>query len=183
MVFVRQAYPSDAPVIARIHVETWRTTYAGLLPDRMLATMREQKHKDSWTNVLLGNREREVVLVAERPKVGVVGFVSAGRTRSGLESYEGEIYTLYVMPDFQNQGIGTRLLEGAFRRLGEQSMQGVMLWVLAGNPSRFFYETMGGMKIATRKERLWGTVLPEIAYGWPDLTRALNRSSDGARAD
>lgn len=183
MVLVRQAYPSDAAAIARIHVETWQTTYAGLLPERMLATMREQKHKDSWTNLLLGNRESETVLVAERSKIGVVGFVSAGPARSGVESYEGEIYTLYVMPDFQNQRIGTRLLEGAFRRLGEQSLHGVMLWVLAGNPSRFFYEAMGGVKIALRKERLWGTVLPEVAYGWPDLTRALNRSSDGARAD
>jgi GNAT superfamily N-acetyltransferase len=182
MVLVRQAYPSDAGAIARIYVETWRTTYAGLLPDRMLANMREQRHQASWSNVLSAERGGELVLVAEQPKTGVVGFVSAGLARSGIAGYPGEIYTLYVMPDCQNQGIGTRLLEGAFRKLGEQSVHGVMLWVLARNPSRFFYDEMGGVKIATRKERLWGVVLPEIAYGWPDSARALNRSSDGAKA-
>jgi GNAT superfamily N-acetyltransferase len=183
MVLVRQAYPSDAPVIARIHVETWRATYAGLLPDRVLAGMRQDHHRASWQNLLLGQRARETVLVAERAKTGVVGFVSAGRARSGLSGYEAEIYTLYVIPDFQNQGIGTRLFETVFQRLVEQNLHGVMLWVLAKNPSRFFYEAVGGVKIAIRKERLWGVVLPEMAYGWPDLTRARKRSRDGARAD
>lgn len=183
MVLVRQAYPSDAQAIARLHVETWRTTYAGLLPDRVLAGMRQENHRASWQSLLLGQRGRETVLVAERAKTGVVGFASAGRARSGLPGYEAEVYTLYVGPDFQNQGIGTRLIEAVFQRLGEEDAHGVMLWVLAKNPSRFFYEALGGVKIATRKERLWGAVLPEIAYGWPDLTRARKRSRDGARAD
>lgn len=187
MLLVRQAFPSDAQAIARIHVETWRTTYAGLLPDHMLAGMKENNHKSSWSNLLQGQpRGRqgcEVVLVAEDVRAGVVGFVSAGRTRTAIEGYDGEVYTLYVTPDFQNRGIGTQLLERAFQRLAEQEVHGVMLWVLARNPSRFFYEAMGGAILARRKERLWGVVLPELAYGWPDLARALNRSSDGARAD
>ena len=183
MMLVRQAYPSDAPSIARIHVETWRATYAGLLPDRVLAGMREQTHQASWNSLLMGERRRELALVAEEDRIGVVGFVSAGRARAALEHYDGEVYTLYVAPDYQNRGVGSRLLETAFQRLGEQDIHGVMLWVLARNPSRFFYEAMGGVAVASRKERLWGVVLRELAYGWPDLARALNRSSDGAKAD
>jgi len=183
MMLVRQAYPSDAPSIARVHVETWRATYAGLLPDRVLSGMREETHRASWTRLLKSPRSRELVLVAEEDGVGVVGFVSAGSVRTRLEHYDGEIYTLYVAPDYQNQGVGSRLLETALQRLDEQDMRGVMLWVLARNPSRFFYEAMGGTAVASRKERLWGVVLRELAYGWPDLARALNRSSDGAKAD
>src|SRR5208282_325071 len=134
-------------------------------------------------SLLMRQHGSEIVLVAEMARTGVVGFVSAGRTRAGLEHYAGEIYTLYVTPDFQNQGIGTRLLEAAFQRLDAEDICGVMLWVLARNPSRFFYEAAGGVAVATRKERLWGVVLREIAYGWPNLARALNRSSDGAKAD
>jgi len=183
MMLVRQAYPSDAPSIARVHVETWRATYAGLLPERVLAGMREETHQASWNKLLKSGRNRELVLVAEEDGVGVVGFVSAGRARVRLEHYDGEVYTLYVAPDYQNQGFGTRLLETALQHLDEQDIRGVMLWVLARNPSRFFYEAMGGVAVASRKERLWGVVLRELAYGWPDLARALNRSSDGASAD
>ncbi|HLI12365.1 MAG TPA: GNAT family N-acetyltransferase [Alphaproteobacteria bacterium] len=180
MVLVRQGYLSDADAVAKVYVETWRTTYAGLLPDRVLTGMRQENHRARWLSVL--QRSGETVLVAEEGKSGVVGFVSFGPVRDGVPGYDAEIYTLYVAPDYQNRGIGNRLLRSAFRRMAERGLHGVMLWVLARNPSRFFYEAVGGIKMAQRRERLWGVVLPEIAYGWPDLTRALNRSSDGARA-
>jgi GNAT superfamily N-acetyltransferase len=183
MTTVRMANPSDAAAIARIHVETWRATYAGLLPERMLANMRADGHRESWLGVLSGQRGRQTVLVAERTRQGPIGFISAGRARAGLAGYEAEIYTLYVAPDHQDQGIGTDLLSACFQRLDQQQLHGAMLWVLAKNPSRFFYEASGGTMIAHRKERLWGVVLPELAYGWPDLARAHTPPSDGARAD
>src|SRR5665213_1554517 len=36
MSVVRQARLEDAQAIARIEIETWRATYAGMLPDRVL---------------------------------------------------------------------------------------------------------------------------------------------------
>ena len=48
-----------------------------------------------------------------------------------------------------------------------------LVWVLAANPARFFYETLGGRRVAEQQERLWGTQLPEYAYHWPDLSAAL----------
>ena len=41
-VAIRRAQAGDAEAIARIHVETWRATYAGLLPDRYLVGMSAQ---------------------------------------------------------------------------------------------------------------------------------------------
>ena len=48
-----------------------------------------------------------------------------------------------------------------------------LIWVLALNPSRFFYEVMGGKRVGEREEKLWGTVLTEISYGWGDLAGSL----------
>ena len=47
------------------------------------------------------------------------------------------------------------------------------LWVLTGNPSRFFYEAMGGQTVAERQERFAGKLLDETAYAWPDLSAWL----------
>ena len=44
-----------------------------------------------------------------------------------------------------------------------------MIWVLADNPARFFYERMGGRRVGERDERLWGALLHEIGYGWSSL--------------
>ena len=48
-----------------------------------------------------------------------------------------------------------------------------MIWVLSGNPARFFYEALGGVAVAERKEAFAGTLLEETAYGWPDLAAWL----------
>jgi hypothetical protein len=36
---IREAAPADAPGIARVHVDTWRTTYQGIVPDQFLARL------------------------------------------------------------------------------------------------------------------------------------------------
>ena len=54
---VRGALPADAPAIAKVHVETWRATYAGLVPDAYLVGMREERQTLMWQR-LLGSRGR-----------------------------------------------------------------------------------------------------------------------------
>ena len=167
MTAIRTARAEDASVIGRIHVETWRDTYAGMLPDQMLVEMSDAVEGGQWARVLGGGRDR--VVVAETEVGRVVGFGSCGRARAGGLGFEGEVYTLYVLPDFQGQGIGRRLLETLFKRLQSDGYRSALIWVLKENPAGFFYETMGGRPVATRTERLWGADVAERAYGWDAL--------------
>lgn len=176
---IRPAYPADAATIARIHVDTWRSTYAGMIPDKTLVGMSVERHQRQWTRQLLGRRGDEFTLVAQDARHGIVGFGSAGRSRGpaalgqgrgqGPGLYDGEVFTLYVQPDCQGAGIGRRLLKDLFEGLRKRGMNSAVIWVLAMNPSRFFYEAMGGARAAGREERLWGELLPEYAYGWATL--------------
>lgn len=173
MARIRAARPGDAEAIAGIEVETWRAAYAGLIPDRVLITMSRRKHAQLWSRRIGRHGGSETVLVAEGAEAGVVGFGSCGRARSTGLSYQGEVYTLYVHHDHQGQGIGKELLGALFRRLLDGGMRSALAWVLAQNPARFFYEAMGGRRIAERDEKLWGVMVAECAYGWPDLEQAL----------
>ena len=56
-----------------------------------------------------------------------------------------------------------------FRELVRTGLSDAYLWVLTGNPTRFFYEAMGGERAAMRQEAFAGTLLDETAYAWPDL--------------
>jgi len=169
MVHVRPAVPDDAAAIARIYVDTWRSVYAGSIPDSVLTRMSHARQETAWRHEI-GERKGRWVLVAELAESGLAGFAGLGTTRFGPPSYDGEIQTLYVMDDFQGRGIGRALLEAGFRHLRDQGFRAGLVWVLTSNPARFFYEAMGGQRIAQRNEFLWGTVLAETAYGWPDLT-------------
>ena len=169
---VRAGIPEDAEKIAAIFVETWRETYPGMLPDRVLVKMSDEAQAFYWSRLLSARRAREFVRVAVDAKGSVTGFGSAGPERHAAR-HEGEIYTLYVRPDFQNRGIGRALICGLLQGLRERGCHQAMLWVLAANPSRFFYEVMGGKKSLERSERLWGMDVPQIGYRWPDLAEVF----------
>ncbi len=168
----------------------WRATYPGLVPDHVLVAMSLQKHRVQWDHALRQPRVRHAALVAtiEDPatigdraraptarratrdgRERVVGFGSCGPAREASLGHAGELYTLYVLPEYHDVGIGRRLLDGLFGRLLAGGMGSALVWVLADNPSRFFYEAMGGRRVAERDESMWGTVLKEAAYGWTDF--------------
>lgn len=166
VVDVRLGSVEDADAIARVHVETWRTTYAGMLPDDMLVRMSAEGQARMWRRML---REGETVLVAEDPTAGIIGFSSYGPNRGGRGDFSGEIYTLYVLPDHQERGLGRGLLGALFAALQREGHNSALIWVLADNPTRFFYEAMGGRCVAAREARMWGTKVSELAYGWDNI--------------
>ena len=169
-VSLRPARPADAAAIARVHVETWRASYAGIVPDTYLVAMTESKQALQWNTAIRRARAPEAVLVAaaaDLPGGRLVGFGSCGRARRRRAS--GEVFTLYVALDWQGQGVGRLLLYGLFDRLRAGGLNEAMVWVLSDNPARFFYEAMGGQRVAERHEPFAGVKLDEAAYAWPDL--------------
>ncbi len=179
---LRPARPGDAAAIAKVHVETWRATYAGIVPDAYLVSMTESNQALQWNHTIRRAAAPEAILAAESADVPggrIVGFGSCGRARGRPGS--GEIFTLYVAPDWQGRGIGRLLLEGLIVRLHESGLSEAVLWVLSDNPARFFYEGLGGRRFAERKERFAGVDLDEAAYAWRDLGAWLAARNGGAR--
>ena len=172
MIRIRAARRGDTKAIGRIQVETWRDAYAGLLPDKVLLRMSADIEGGRWVRVI---EREESVVVAEDGKAGVVGFGSGGPSRVRTLPYDGEVYTLYVAPGYQGKGIGRHLLGVLFAELGLAGHTSALIWVLKANPSRFFYEAMGGRHVADRTERLWGAAVDESAYGWDTLTVPCSR--------
>jgi ribosomal protein S18 acetylase RimI-like enzyme len=169
MAMIRPARVSDARGIARVYVDTWRDTYAGLIPVPALVGLSHRRLTQIWAEELARPASDQTVVVANDAAYGIVGFGSCGKMRDDALPYKGEVFTLYVLPDFQGTGIGRRLLRRLFATLSARGMNSAVIWVLAANPARFFYQTMGGKLAAVREERFWGVDLREWAYGWSDL--------------
>jgi ribosomal protein S18 acetylase RimI-like enzyme len=71
--------------------------------------------------------------------------------------------SLYVAPDAQGQGIGTRLLELAEQR----RPAGLRLWVFASNaPARAFYERHGFVVIGGSDGEANEEGAPDLLLGW-----------------
>ena len=179
---IRNARVADAAAIARVHTNAWRCAYAGLVPDRVLVRMSAHAHATRWEAMIRHRRRGESIVVADLDGHGVVGYGSCGPTRGTSLPHACEVYTLYVEPEHQDLGIGRSLLHGLFDGIIGRGSNSAVIWVLAANPARFFYEAMGGRRVAERDEALWNAVLPEAAYGWDDL-KALRARQTPLRRD
>lgn len=169
IVRIRPGRPADADAIAHVYVDAWRSAYAGLLPNSVLVRMSVGAQAREWAQQLSRRRFADGILVADLFGRGIIGFGSCGAARETMLSQAGEIYTLYVSPEHHERGVGRALLMCLFDTLIDRGLNSAVVWVLAQNPSRFFYEAMGGRRVAEKKERLWNTLLTQAAYGWDDL--------------
>ena len=172
MIRLRPGAYEDAVDIAHVHVETWRDAYAGVLPTEMLVAMSVSRQTAYWRSALLGRRKNESISVA-LVDGAVVGFGTCGPARGSVDGPTGEVQMLYVLQDYQELGLGRALLRALFAALQRHGMARAVIWVVAQNPARFFYEAMGGTAGAERTERLWRTDVTTVGYVWEDLDAAI----------
>jgi ribosomal protein S18 acetylase RimI-like enzyme len=162
---LRQARPGDAMPLARIYVEAWRDTYAAILPHKLLANLSVEMHAARLERAI----RKGAVMTAELPHHGVVGLAGFGAARDRALNLDGEVYTLYVDPDFLGLGVGRSLLHGAFAALEMRGFHSCVIWSHAQNHACFFYEAMGGARVAERRTVLAGQELSEVGFGWKRL--------------
>lgn len=164
---IRPALPKDAAEIARVHVESWRSSYRGLLADEFLDSLSEAGYTDRWRRVIGDGASR--VFVVEEPD-GVVGFASGGRERAGESGYEGELYAIYIVAGSQRKGHGRELVQTMAAALREKGLRDMIVWVLRDNTSaREFYERLGGTYVRAQPITIGPTTLEEVSYGWRSL--------------
>lgn len=178
---IRKARPTDAEAVARVYVESWRDTYPGVLPAKLLLSMTVEGQAARWRNAI-AIAARETVLVAEDNRGSVLGMTSMGRARDSDFGFDAEIYTLYVHPFAMGCGIGRALLTGAFSTLGHKGHASCLIWAHAKNPARYFYEAMGGKFVAERHTAMMGMPVPEAGFGWGKLIVTESSRTRGVSA-
>lgn len=164
--------------MAKVHIDSWRETYPGLLPDQLLARLSVAGEAIRWQRML--DRPRalgETVAFVADQQGAIVGYGSCGEQRTQVlhnRGFTGEIAELYVLSCAQRQGAGTGLMNAMGGVLLTRGHRAVSLWVLDKNRvARRFYESLGGTPIAEK-----GASVVEVAYGWPDLRRLISSRAE-----
>jgi ribosomal protein S18 acetylase RimI-like enzyme len=172
---IRPATRADIERIAFIHVQAWRETYRGLVPDALLAELSVEQRVRVWSDMLGAGERAPAILVADIDGT-IVGFGSACRTRNERLGTEGEVTSIYLLDGSKRRGIGRRLFVGLLAWLGERGCRSVGLWVLDTNSvARRFYEAMGGRTGPTKIDQRTDTTLHEIGYVWDDVRSTVVR--------
>ena len=164
---IRHAERSDAKGIARVHVDSWKETYAGILPQEGLDDLGYRGRENIWKGL-----DPAFTFVDEEDGE-IVGFVSVGRERSNDPTFSGELYAIYLLRSHQGRGIGQALFLAGARALRDAGHPALLLWVLSGNPARAFYERLGGVFLRSQPIQFFGAELTEDALGWTDIELLL----------
>ncbi|NOT55046.1 MAG: GNAT family N-acetyltransferase [Deltaproteobacteria bacterium] len=173
---IRAAHSDDALAIARVKVDSWRTTYAGIVPADYLANLSYEQQGRVWEHHISILGDAATMYVAETPAKEVVGFAHSGPERTGNPRHAGELYAIYLLAAYQRHGLGRQLTQAVVTGLLQHGLSSMLVWVLADNPSRAFYEALGGQYVTEQEVTIGSARLTEVAYGWSDIRELATRT-------
>ncbi len=160
---IRHAEPQDAEAIAGTHRAAWSHAYTGILPYKALRHMLERRNVAWWQRTIRGSTSILVLDVGG----AVAGYATLGLNRARSLPQEGEIYELYLKPEYQGVGLGKRLFTEARQLLESLGCKGAVVWCLEDNHSSVdFYRFQGGRDVAEGHETFDGKTLKKLAFVW-----------------
>jgi GNAT superfamily N-acetyltransferase len=175
-VALRKANQTDAAAIGALHVTSWRETYSGLLPSKMLAELSVDARTAMWAEIL-GKPEdfgcAAVFIGEDNGRTVSVGACGENRRDQALSDigFSGEIGAVYVLRSHQCRGVGRSMMAAMAHELLVAGHTSAYLWVLRQNdPARTFYEKLGGVIVGEKTDQQPGMTLVEDAYGWRHLS-------------
>ncbi|HWG02253.1 MAG TPA: GNAT family N-acetyltransferase [Trebonia sp.] len=166
MTEIRPATDADTGEIVRVRRASWVAAYSGIIPapiiERATAGGGRAVSPPPWRRMLVAVSAPPAdappvsapPLPGEpRPVIGYAGFgperailppSPAPLTPAGLGGEVGELYALYVTPDWWSAGVGRSLMDAVLAALRADGYQRAVLWVLEANArARRFYGKAG----------------------------------------
>jgi ribosomal protein S18 acetylase RimI-like enzyme len=145
---LRGAHAEDAERIARLHTESWRRTYRGMMTDEFLDGGALDNRRSVWHERLHTPGADQYVCVAEDGST-LIGFICGFADHDPVwGSYIDNLHVVYAS---HRRGVGRALMRNAaewFCRVRPD--RGVYLWVMEANaPARVFYEHLGATNVGT----------------------------------
>ena len=166
LITIRRAMPGDEEQIAAVHDAAWREAYRGIIPGRELERLIARRGPSWWRAAIL-QRSRLLVLSLHGT---IGGYVSYGRNRAASLDFGGEIFELYLAPDYQGLGFGSRLFRAARRDLADNGFGAVLVWTLSDNQRAIdFYRRLGGEPVRRASEYFGDEKLGRLALGFGPL--------------
>lgn len=173
MVEIRDARIDDIEKMCMVNAYSWLTTYKDILPRYIL----EERLKALDTRIK--NTKKDLIEHPDHIKLValfddlIVGMSYAGISETKKYPNIGEIYNLYILKEYQHLGIGKKMFYEAVKRLVYSGFNEMIIKCIKDNPSCFFYEKIGGVKIGEDIASIYGYEVMENIYYYDDLKKKV----------
>ena len=154
------AVANDAQQIAEIHVQSWKETYTGIIKPEVLDNLSVPKRLELWQQII-PHLDHQLFVYEKDGKI--LGFLDGYLNPN---SNIAEIRAFYLLKNIQGEGIGRAMFEKFHQLIHPQKHQILRLEVINKNPSRYFYEKMGGQAVGEEDASDLGVGITEVLYQW-----------------
>ncbi len=175
-VHIRRAIKDDISGIAKVHADSWKTTYKGIFANEILDNITYEQREKQWESIFQKEGHHQFRFVAETLNGTIIGFIDGGVERSGTYNCDGELYAIYLLQQYQGLKIGQKLFQALLSECIKNDMQSLLVWVVTNNSCKTFYEKFNPEKID--KKFLERVQVEETAYCWRDLNILYKKLQD-----
>ena len=153
---ILQMMEKDIAAVQHIARATWKDTYTDILPE----TVQQQFLDSAYSTAMMKMRMKKTeVLIAEADGMPI-GFLNTTRVDNDGDA---ELTALYILPDYQRQGIGMQLFTTALTHLDNA----IQLFVYVDDLNKHakaFYEKMGFSLLDVFDEEFEGVAVETAQY-------------------
>jgi GNAT superfamily N-acetyltransferase len=157
---IRQSFAEDAGQLAAVQLASALAGYAHIFPETIPKPTQETLAA-GWADLIASE---DVIVVAAEAQGRIVGCIAYTGSRA-RDARSGRLMRLYVLPDFEGEGIGGSLHDVAVAEMRTVGFEQARLWVLEKNSrARAMYERRGWIPTGDRKSDWPGTGIYEVGY-------------------
>ncbi len=148
----REAVRTDCYDLAVLKGKVWNTTYQGIYSQEKLTGYDVEKNKRIFES-FIENPEISLYVAIDGDKI--VGFMTCGKPYRPFREYGQEIGLLYILKEYQRQGLGSAFFDIARRQVAKNGYNEFFLSVNQKNyDAQKFYLAMGGTVLCAEGEQV-----------------------------
>ncbi len=171
--YIKEINKNDLYDYMYVNIHAWNETYRGIMDDSFLDKIMleldeivlKQQAKYEKTKLEEPDYRRFLLYVNDKP----VGNFSICKSTSEKYPDAGEIRSFYLLNIAKKQGYGRIMFNKAIDEVKEMNYKDMVISCLKDNPSKGFYEHMGGQLIYERTRFIGGKNLIENIYYYPQI--------------
>ena len=171
-IVIRKAIPEDAETIIDINIKVWNSTYKNIVSQEIIdkIQVKNKERIELQEKIIEGAQNVYVALVNGL----IVGYESFGKSYDEKYENSGEIYTAYILDNYQNLGLGRQMAIACMKELLNKGYITLVTKCLEGNPSNEFHKSLGGVLVGQSTFKPMGIYVgKENVYYHEDLTKSL----------
>lgn len=139
---IRLATKDDVSELSKLKHDVWETTYRGIYSDSKIDNYDYKKNEDKFLGYI-NNPDVNIYVACDNDKI--IGYMECGMPKRPFEDYEQEIGLLYILKEYQGQGVGKELFNLAYNEIKNKGYKEFFISCNKYNKNaQEFYKRMGG---------------------------------------